>query len=68
MNKLPSKKVQHLPFVIEKPEIPEKWDYDESAKKIKSVIYKWKTLTVELAQELWIARKKLSREGRPWPK
>lgn len=64
MNKLPSKKVKYLPFVIEKPKIPEKWDYNESVKQIKSVIYKWKSLTVELAQELYIAREKLRKPGR----
>lgn len=48
------------------PELPENWDYDESVKKTKAIVYKWKTLTKELAEELWIAREKLrSKGGRP---
>jgi hypothetical protein len=47
------------------PELPEHWDYDESVHKTKAIVYKWKTLTKELAEELWIAREILSRPGRP---
>jgi len=42
------------------PEIPEFWDYDSSVEKVRTLIYKWKNLTKELADELWNARKILS--------
>lgn len=45
---------------IEKPRLPEFWDYEESVKKVKSVIYKWGNITQELLGELWVAREKLS--------
>lgn len=50
---------------ILEPKLPKNWDYDQSVKKVKGIIIKWKNLNEELAQELWIARKKLSIEGRP---
>lgn len=46
--------------IVERPVIPESWDYDYSVSKTKSIIYKWKNLNYELAEELWIAREKLS--------
>jgi len=45
---------------VEKPSLPERWDYNQSVEKIKGFIHKWKNLTVEIAQELWAARKILS--------
>lgn len=51
-------------ILIEKPKLPISWNYDESVKKVKQVIFKWKTLTAELAQELWIAREMLRAQGR----
>lgn len=50
---------------LSKPEMPIIWHYEASIKKTKSHIYKWKTLTEELADELWIAREKLSMPHRP---
>ena len=47
------------PFFNE-PKLPLKWDYDESVKKVKSLIFKWKNLTEELFNELELARKVLS--------
>lgn len=44
--------------------IPNNWNYEESVHKTKQILIKWKTLTKELANELWIARKKLSAQGR----
>ncbi len=54
-----------LAIKLEIPILPEAWDYDESVKKVKQWIYKWKTLTTDMAQELYVAREKLSREGNP---
>ncbi len=47
------------------PAIPDTWTYEESIKKIQPLVYKWKNLTVEVAEELYIARQMLSKEGRP---
>ena len=48
---------------LDKPEIPEDWDYNESVKNIKGFIYKMKNLTEEILNELWIARGILSKSG-----
>lgn len=56
-------KEKELVIVI-KPEIPNEWDYGESIKKAKGVLYKWKGLTIEIAQELWVAREILSTPGK----
>lgn len=42
-------------------------DYQKSVKRVSGLIYKWKNVTEELANELHIAREILSKEGRPWP-
>ena len=47
------------------PVIPGEWNYEESIKRLQPLVYKWKNLTIEVAQELYVAREKLSREGRP---
>ena len=51
--------------IEEKPTIPKNWNYDESVKKSKIFVYKWKGMTIDLAKELWIARAKLSIGHRP---
>jgi len=50
-------------IVLEKPKIPIKWDYNQSIKKVKVLVYKWKNLTVEVVNELFIAREILSNQG-----
>jgi len=45
---------------LKKPPIPKKWNYEQSVKKVKQLIYRWKKLTPEMAEELWIARECLS--------
>lgn len=47
------------------PNIPEIWNYEDSIAKVKPMIYKWKNLTFEILQELYIAREKLSQVGNP---
>lgn len=49
------------------PVIPENWDYENSIKKIKPKMFKWKNMTGEIYDELWIARKILTDQniGRP---
>jgi len=51
---------KELVVIEQKPVLPEKWDYEESIARIKPAIYKWKSLTIELATELWVAREILS--------
>lgn len=62
MNKKTKKNT--LTLRIDKPKIPKHWDYDESVKKVGRFVYKWKTLTEKMRDELWIAREKLSQQGR----
>lgn len=50
---------EQLILKLQEPELPEKWNYDESISKVTGITYKWKDLTIELANELWIAREKL---------
>jgi len=38
------------------PKVPSRWNYDESVKKVQKLIYKWKSITVEMLEELYIAR------------
>ena len=45
------------------PAIPEDWDYDTSVEKTKTFIYKWKNLSDDILEELWVAREKLSKDG-----
>ena len=52
--------MNELVVIEKKPIIPATWDYGESIGKVKAVLYKWKNMTLEMANELWIAREKLS--------
>lgn len=45
------------------PLIPEDWDYDASVEKVRQLVYKWKNLTIELANELAIAKQVLCQWG-----
>ena len=45
---------------LTKPSLPLTWDYESSVKDVKSFVHKWKSLTSEIAEELWIAREILS--------
>ena len=49
---------------VKKPELPVKWDYDDSVKEVKTGIYKWKNITIELATELWVAREFTNGQGK----
>lgn len=52
--------MKNLVQIDASPHLPEKWDYDSSVRKVKTAIYKWKNLTVEVAEDLWVAREKLA--------
>jgi len=45
---------------LDKPNIPEEWDYKESVSTVKGIVFKAKNLTEDILRELFIARKKLS--------
>lgn len=49
---------------FEKPQLPAKWEYNESVYFVKETVFKWKNLTEEIAQELWVAREMLRSQGR----
>jgi len=49
--------------ILSIPAVPENWDYENSIKKIKSKMFKWKNMTGEVLDELWIAREVLSAQG-----
>lgn len=51
-------------ITLQPPQVPDNWNYDESVKKTKQILYRWKNLTAELANELWVAREKLRAQGR----
>jgi len=51
---------------IERPQLPEQWDYEESVKKGKQLFIRWKDITIEIAEHFYIAREMLrSKGGRP---
>lgn len=54
-----------LVSVIENRTIPKNWNYEESIKKIKPLIYKWKNITIKILHELWIAHEILDKRGNP---
>jgi len=49
--------------IIDKPDIPENWDYETSVKKVSRFVYKAKNLTQDILKELWIAREIVDCEG-----
>ena len=46
------------------PQIPEAWTYEAAVSAIGPTILKWKSLTVNILQQLYIAREMLSRPAR----
>jgi hypothetical protein len=45
----------------------EKFDYDESVKKMRAAVKQWKKATAEILRELYTARKNLTiKESLPW--
>jgi len=55
--------MQELVAIEQKPTPPNNWNYEESVGKVKGFFYSWKKMTVEMANELWVAREKLSAQG-----
>ena len=46
-----------------KPRLPKNWDYRKSVKKMKRLVLNWRNISVEILNELYIARIKLSAQG-----
>jgi len=46
-----------------KPRLPKNWNYRKSVKKMKRLVLNWKNISVEILNELYIARIKLSAQG-----
>ena len=40
------------------------WDYDQSVEKMRKLVVRWKNLSLEIIQELYLARLKLSNQDR----
>ncbi len=40
------------------------WDYDQSVEKMRKLVVSWKNLSLEIIQELYLARLKLSNQDR----
>ena len=49
--------------IVAKPTIPVNWDYNKSVERVKTILYNWKNLTEEMANELWVAREVLNAQG-----
>ena len=47
-------------MLFEYPTLPDLWDYKESVGKMNQFFYKWKNITQDVANELWIARENLA--------
>jgi len=45
-------------------EPPIQWDYDKSVAKMRPLIVKWRNMTVEMLEELWVARAELDSRGK----
>ena len=58
------KELQVIEEKLAIPQIPHNWNYEASVAKTKQLIYKWKNITKEIAEELYIAREKLRAQGR----
>lgn len=46
-----------------RPRVPRNWDYRKSVKKMKRLVLNWRNISVEILNELYIARSKLSAQG-----
>jgi len=46
-----------------KPRLPKNWNYRKSVKKMKRLVLNWRNISVEILNELYIARTQLSAQG-----
>jgi hypothetical protein len=47
----------------ENPKIPKNWNYKKSVTKMKKLVFSWKSISVEILEELYVAKIKLSAQG-----
>ena len=45
------------------PKIPQNWNYRKSVTKMKKLVFSWKSISVEILEELYVAKTKLSAQG-----
>jgi hypothetical protein len=45
------------------PQVPARWSYTASVKRMKATVWKWKRLSVSMLHELWTAHEVLTRQG-----
>ena len=50
-------------FEIKNPKIPKDWDYKKSVTKMRRLVVNWKSISIEILQELHIAKTKLLAQG-----
>ena len=50
-------------YDLKNPLIPDEWDYKGSVKRMKRLVLNWKTISVEILTELYIAKSKLTNQG-----
>ena len=50
-------------YDLKNPLIPDEWDYKGSVKRMKRLVLNWKTISVEILTELYIAKSKLTYQG-----
>lgn len=48
---------------IKNPKIPKEWNYRKSVTKMRRLVLNWKTISIEILQELHIAKTKLLAQG-----
>jgi hypothetical protein len=50
-------------YDLKNPSIPEEWEYKGSVKRMKRLVLNWKSISVEILSELYIAKNKLTNQG-----
>lgn len=50
-------------YDLKNPLIPDEWDYKGSVIKMKRLVLNWKSISVEILTELYIAKNKLTNQG-----
>jgi hypothetical protein len=50
-------------YDLKNPSIPEEWDYTGSVKRMRRLVLNWKSISVEILSELYIAKSKLTNQG-----
>ena len=50
-------------YDLKNPLIPDEWEYKGSVKRMKRLVLNWKSISVEILSELYIAKSKLTNQG-----